>query len=416
MKIIADFHVHSKYARATSKNLDLFELAKWSQIKGVNVVACGDFTHPKQFKDIQENLIADGSGLYDLKDGTTGVKFLMGTEVACIYRHKDATRRVHHCIFAPSIEVVAKFNQALTDRGCKLASDGRPILGMSSKELLQIMLDTDPRMVMIPAHVWTPWFALFGSKSGYDSVEDCFEDLSEHIFALETGLSSDPEMNWALSNLDKYTLISNSDAHSGPKIGREANVFELAELSYGSLIAAIKNKNPKEFLYTIEFFPEEGMYHFDGHRLCNVSLNPAETRKLKNICPVCKKPITVGVLHRVDNLRDQEFGRRPEGAIPFKKIIPLTEIIADYFDQGVQSKRVQDLFFRIIQKFSTEFSVLLDVDLEELKQVMPENLALGILRVRAQEAHLIPGYDGVYGQVEIFSAQEKLTAKQSKLL
>lgn len=415
MKIIADFHLHSKYARATSKDLDIRALATWSKIKGVNVVACGDFTHPKQFKDIQDNLIADGTGLYDLKDDASGVKFLMGTEVACIYRHKDATRRVHHCIFAPSIEVVAKFNQALTDRGCKLAADGRPILGMSSKELLQIMLDIDPRMVLIPAHAWTPWFAIFGSKSGYDSVEDCFEDLSSHIFALETGLSSDPEMNWALSSLDKYALISNSDAHSGPKIGREANVFELAELSYDSLMSAIRNKTPKEFLYTIEFFPEEGMYHFDGHRLCNVSLDPVETRKLKNICPVCKKPITVGVLHRVDNLRDQEFGRRPQNAIPFKKIIPLPEIIADYFDQGVQSKRVQDLFQTIIQKFGTEFSILLDASLDELKQVMPEALARGILRVREQQVKIVPGYDGVYGKVELFDMEEKLASKQAKL-
>jgi uncharacterized protein (TIGR00375 family) len=415
MKIIADFHLHSKYARATSKDLDIHALATWSKIKGVNVVACGDFTHPKQFKDIQDNLIADCSGLYDLNDDNSGVKFLMGTEVACIYRHKDATRRVHHCIFAPSIEVVAKFNQALADRGCKLAADGRPILGMSSKELLQIMLDIDPRMVLIPAHAWTPWFAIFGSKSGYDSVEDCFEDLSSHIFALETGLSSDPEMNWALSSLDKYALISNSDAHSGPKIGREANVFELAELSYDSLMSAIRKKNPKEFLYTIEFFPEEGMYHFDGHRLCNVSLDPVETRKLKNICPVCKKPLTVGVLHRVDNLRDQEFGRKPEAYIPFKKIIPLPEIIADYFDQGVQSKRVQDLFQSCIQKFGTEFSILLDASLEELKQFMPEALAQGILRVRQQQLKIIPGYDGVYGKIELFNEEEKVASKQSKL-
>lgn len=415
MKLIADFHLHSKYARATSKDLDIRALAKWSKIKGVNVVACGDFTHPKQFKDIQDNLMADGTGLYDLKDDASGVKFLMGTEVACIYRHKDATRRVHHCIFAPSIEVVAKFNQALTDRGCKLAADGRPILGMSSKELLQIMLDTDPRMVMIPAHVWTPWFALFGSKSGYDSVEDCFEDLSSHIFALETGLSSDPEMNWALSGLDTYSLISNSDAHSGPKIGREANVFELSEVSYDSLMAAIKNKNPEEFLYTIEFFPEEGMYHVDGHRLCGVSLDPSETRKLKNICPVCKKELTIGVLHRVDNLRDREFGVRPAGIIPFKKIIPLPEIIADYFDQGVQSKKVQDLFHNIILKFGNEFSILLDASLEELKLVMPEALAQGIIRVREQEVHIVPGYDGVYGKVELFTAAEKTASKQSKL-
>ncbi len=415
MKVIADLHLHSRYARATSKDLDIRALAKWSKIKGVNVVACGDFTHPRQFEDVKANLIPDGTGLYDLRDDDSGVKFLMGTEVACIYRHNDSTRRLHHCIFAPSIEVAEKFNKALTDRGAKLASDGRPILGMSSKQLLQIMLDTDPRMVMVPAHAWTPWFAIFGSKSGYDTVEECFEDLASHIFALETGLSSDPEMNWAISTLDKYTLISNSDAHSGPKVGREANVFELKNLSYDSLISAIKNKNPEEFLYTIEFFPEEGMYHYDGHRLCHVSLEPSATRKLKNICPVCKKPLTVGVMHRVDNLRDKEFGRRPEGAIPFKKIIPLPEIIADYFDQGVQSKRVQNLFFSMIQKFDNEFSILLDASLDQLKSIAPETLARGIIRVREQKVAITPGYDGVYGKVHLFDEAEKLASKQVKL-
>ncbi|MFH0873852.1 MAG: endonuclease Q family protein [Candidatus Komeilibacteria bacterium] len=415
MEIIADLHVHTKYARATSKNLDLFDLAKWSNIKGVNVVACGDFTHPKQFTDIQDNLVADGTGLFDLRDDKSGVKFFLSTEVSCIYRHKDATRRLHLCLFAPSIEAVANFNQALIDRGCKLASDGRPILGMSSKDVLQIALDTDPRMVMVPAHIWTPWFALFGSKSGYDSVGDCFEDLTPHIFALETGLSSDPAMNWAWSALDKYTLISNSDAHSGPNIGREANVFELDQLSYDNIISAIKNKNPKEFLYTIEFFPEEGMYHYDGHRLCNISLSPEETRKLKNICPVCKKPLTVGVLHRVDNLKDRQFGQLSAGTIPFKKIIPLSQIIANYFGQGRGSGKVEAMFNLIIKKFGNEFAVLLDTPLEELTALIPEALARGIIRVREQKVVLHPGYDGVYGTIELFSAAEQRASKQSKL-
>lgn len=414
MRYIVDFHIHSKYARATSKNLDLREIAKWSEIKGLDIVSTGDFTHPRWFSEIRSQLSEDGGGLLSHPDFPR-MKFILGSEVACIYRHRDQTRRLHHIVLAPTLAAAEKFNAALTGRGCKLASDGRPILGMSSKELLSIMLDVDPRMVMIPAHVWTPWFALFGSKSGYDDPKDCFEDLVSHIFALETGLSSDPEMNWSWSKLDRFALISNSDAHSGPKLGREANVFELNEPSYDAIIDALKTHNPKKFLYTIEFFPEEGMYHVDGHRLCAVSMQPSETKRAKGICPKCKKPLTVGVLHRVDNLRDREMGKIPRGAIPFRKITPLPEIIGEYLDMSSSSKRVMSLYHEIIQRGGSEFAVLIDRQVDELKKIMPADLAEGIVRMREGKVGLTPGYDGKYGTVSVFSNVTRVMSAQPKL-
>jgi len=415
MQIIADLHVHSKYARATSKNLGLEELARWAKIKGVNLVATGDFTYPKYFSEIETKLEPDGQGFFSLRDDPTGVKFILSTEVACIYKHHDTTRRLHLVLISPDTESVKQLIELLTKRGFNLKSDGRPILGIGAKELLAIWLGINPRNVMIPAHIWTPWFALFGSKSGYDRIEDCFGDLSPEIFALETGLSSDPEMNWSLSALDRYALVSNSDAHSGPNIGREANVFDLPEITYDALMVALKQKDPKSFLYTIEFFPEEGMYHYDGHRSCQVSFSPAETKKKKNICPVCKKQLTVGVLHRVDNLRDREFGSRSKNAIPFKKIIPLPQIIADYYSCGKQSKKVQLLYQRCIDLLGNEFYILLEASLDRLLQDLPPLLAEGIIRVREQKVELTAGYDGVYGTVKIFKKSEKNLAKQAKL-
>jgi len=416
MKTIIDFHIHSKYARATSKNLDLQEIARWSKIKGVDIVSCGDFTHPRWFAEIKKNLTEEGSGFLTLQGDKSGVRFLLGTEVACIYRHRDATRRLHHVIVAPSVASVEKINAALTARGCKLASDGRPILGMSSKDLLQIVLEADARSVVIPAHAWTPWFAIFGSKSGYDSPEECFEDLTPHVFALETGLSSDPEMNWALSKLDRFALVSNSDAHSGPKIGREANVFDLSDQTYDELMQALRTKDPKKFLYTIEFFPEEGMYHYDGHRLCGVSMSPAETKRAKGICPVCKKPMTIGVLNRVDNLHDREIGERPKGAIPFKKIVPLPEIVAEYFDTSDQSKKVMQLYLEAIRLGGSELRLLLDATHEELAGALPEDVAHAIERMRQGAVERTPGYDGKYGSISVFSNTNRTHTSQRKLL
>ncbi len=414
MRTIVDFHIHSRYSRATSKDLDLQEIAKWAKIKGIDVVSCADFTHPRWFHELEQKLVQEDSGLLTMP-GEDHLKFIVATEVACIYNHRGAVRRLHHLILAPSLAVAKRINAMLERRGCKLAADGRPILGLSSKELLQIVLEADPRCALIPAHAWTPWFAIFGSKSGYDSVDECFEELTPHIFALETGLSSDPEMNWSLSKLDRYALVSNSDAHSGPKLGREANVFDMKEVTYDALIESIQVKDPKRFLYTIEFFPEEGMYHYDGHRLCGVRLEPSQTKREKGICSVCKRPLTVGVLNRVDTLRDRSFGERPSGAIPFKKIVPLPEIIGDYFQTAESSKKVMEFYFDIIRKAGNEFRVLLDLDHKDLVQIMPEALADGVLRVREGKVSIMPGYDGKYGIVNLFSEADRKVKQQASL-
>jgi uncharacterized protein (TIGR00375 family) len=414
MRQIIDLHIHSKYARATSKYFELEEMVKWSEIKGVDIISCADFTHPRWYKNLQKNLIQDNnSGLYKLKNSDSNVRFIIATEVSCIYRQNNKTRRVHLCILMPSLASAGKFNQALADRGVKLASDGRPILGMSAKEVLQIMLDVDSRAMMIPAHVWTPWFAVYGSKSGFDSLEECFEELAPHIKAIETGLSSDPIMNWRLSELDNITLVSNSDAHSGPQIGREANIMDLSERTYNEIIDIITSKDKKRFLYTIEFYPEEGMYHTDGHRDCNFSCDPVETKRLKGICPKCKKSLTIGVLSQVDKLADIDSTKINQSKhIPYKSIVPLPNIIADYFGMGKTSKRVQSLFFDIISKANNEFEVLLDLSEIELKKIMPTVLAEGIIRMRNNKIKLIPGFDGEYGKVEIFSKAEQKKAKQ----
>ncbi|MBT4516444.1 MAG: DNA helicase UvrD [Candidatus Komeilibacteria bacterium] len=416
MRQIIDFHIHSKYARATSKFFELDVMVKWAEIKGVDIISCADFTHPRWYKNLQKNLEEDNnSSLYKLKNLDSKVRFIISTEVSCIYRQNDKTRRVHLCILMPNLEAAGKFNQTLADRGAKLASDGRPILGMSAKDVLQIMLDIDKRAMMIPAHAWTPWFAVFGSKSGFDSLKECFEELTPHIKAIETGLSSDPIMNWRLSELDDITLVSNSDAHSGPQIGREANVMELRERTYNEIIDIIASKDKSRFLYTIEFYPEEGMYHVDGHRDCGFSCSPAESQKLKGLCPKCKKPLTIGVLAQVDklaNIREKDIDKTKH--IPYKSIVPLPNIIADYFGMGKQSKRVQNLFLDIVSKADNEFQVLLDLSEAELKTIMPDILANGIIKMRQDKIKLTPGFDGEYGKVVIFSDDERQEAKLNK--
>ncbi len=410
MKTIIDLHIHSKYSRATSKNFDLKEIVKWSEIKGVDITSCADFTHPAWFKELKNNLVEDSnSGLYKLKDSKTNVRFIISTEVACIYRQGGKTRRIHLCLLAPSLEVAEKINKSLENRGAKLAADGRPILGMSAKDVLNILLEVDERCMMIPAHAWTPWFAVFGSKSGFSSLKECFEDLTPHIKAVETGLSSDPSMNWLLSELDNITLISNSDAHSGPNIGREANVFDLKEKSYDHIVDIISKKDKKRFLYTIEFYPEEGMYYYDGHRSCNFSCSPLERiEKYKNICPKCKKKLTVGVLSQVHELADlKEKDVNMKKHIGYKSIIPLPNIIADYYGFGRGSKKVNNLYMDIIQKGGNEFNVLLELKKEELNKIMPEILVKAILDMRDNNAKLIPGFDGQYGSISLFSEKDR---------
>jgi len=414
MQFIADFHIHSKYSRATSRDMDLENLDKWAKIKGIKVLGTGDFTHPEWFRNLKEKLEPAEPGLFKLKNSDSQTRFILTTEISCIYTKKNRGRKIHIIIFAPSFDLVEKINAHLGWIG-NLKTDGRPILGLDTKELVKIVLNISEDCLIVPSHIWTPWFSLFGSKSGFNSIEECFEDYSKYIYAGETGLSSSPEMNWRLSTLDKITLISNSDSHSPTKLGREANVFD-TEVSYPAIIEAIKSKNPQKFLYTIEFFPEEGKYHFDGHRPCGISLSPQESKKSGNICPNCGSPLTIGVLNRVEELADRPKGFKPENAIPFKNLIPLEEIIADALGTMTGTKQVEVEYKNLIEKFDNEFNVLIDVSRSELETVTLPEIAEGIIRVREDRVYIEPGYDGVYGKIRIFSKSEQRMVSRQRTL
>jgi len=417
MQYIADLHIHSKYSRATSKDMDLEHLDIWAKKKGIDIITVGDFTHPAWFKELKEKLEPAEKGLYRLKGSKKDffTRFILTTELSCIYTKNGRARRIHLVIFAPSLEVVEKINNRLSPR-YNLKSDGRPILGVDSKELLKIILDISPECLMIPAHAWTPWFGIFGSESGFDTLEECFDEMAPNIYALETGLSSDPKMNWQLSSLDRLTLISNSDAHSPANLGREANVFSIEpeKLSYQEIARIIKEKDKSKFLYTIEFYPEEGKYHFDGHRLCGIRLSPKEAKKNNYICPVCKKPLTIGVLNRVDKLADREENFVPKNSIPYKSLVPLQEIIAEAFDKKKTTKPVIAQYQGIIEKGKNEFNILLNLSYGELLKITLPEVAEGIKRVREGKLKIEPGYDGVYGTVKVFNHKEKIE-RQKKL-
>ncbi|MFH0786520.1 MAG: endonuclease Q family protein [Pseudomonadota bacterium] len=401
MKIIADFHVHSAYSRATSKEMHLKTMAHWAALKGISLLGSGDFTHPAYFEEIKTDLEETGQGLLKLKgNGSPAVHFILTSETSHIYTQAGKGRRVHMMIFAPSIRSVEKINLHL-DRIGNIHSDGRPIFGFSAKDLVKIVLDIDPECLVVPAHAWTPWFSVFGSHSGFDSLEECFEEETPHIHAIETGLSSDPAMNWRWSALDRISLISNSDAHSPAKIGREANLFQ-CEATFKAIIQTIKEKNPQRFIATIEFFPEEGKYHFDGHRTCGICYSPSQTRQTDYLCPVCGKNLVVGVMHRVEALADRPPGFIPEGAIPVIHLVPLEEILAEVFETGVQSKRIKREYLRLIERGGSEFQILLDLSEEDLRSFMDDRLVDGILRVRQGLIQVKPGYDGVYGQINLF--------------
>lgn len=417
---ILDLHIHSRYSRACSTNLELPKIAQTCEQKGIDIVVTGDFTHPAWIKHIKENLVEENQGIYKLKDDSSPTRFILGTEISCIFKHKDATRRVHLLILAPSIEAVEKFNAILEERGVNIRSDGRPIMGLSAKTVLQIILDIDPRFMMIPAHAWTPWFAVFGSKSGYNALEECFEELTPHIRAIETGLSSDPAMNHRVSALDKLTLISNSDAHSLDKLGREANVFafaDQAEITYDEICRIIKTGDRKKFLYTIEFYPEEGKYHFDGHAVCQVCLSPQETKAKKYLCPKCKKPVTVGVLHRVDDLADRDGADIVAGNyISHKYVVPLKEVVAKVFGVGPSSKKVVKEYELMIKNIGNEFFILLSADIKEIAKIVSDkNIAAAIANMRAGKVKVSPGYDGVFGSVEVMLDNKK-THQQGRLV
>ncbi|MFA5878306.1 MAG: endonuclease Q family protein [Candidatus Staskawiczbacteria bacterium] len=405
MIFIADFHIHSKYSRATSPQMDLINLDKWARIKGIKVLGTGDFTHPEWFKSLKKELEPAEPGLFKLKTSDSPTRFILTSEISCIYKKNDRVRKVHIIVFAPSLEVVGEINAQLGRIG-NIKSDGRPILGLDAKELAKIILNISKDCLIVPAHLWTPWFSIFGSKSGFDSIEECFDEYSKYIYAVETGLSSDPAMNWRLSGLDKVALISNSDSHSPRKIGREANVFS-ADLSYEGIAEAIKSKDNTRFLYTIEFFPEEGKYHFDGHRSCDISLAPEKSKKYNNICPRCGKPLTIGVLNRVEELADRPEGFKPKNLIPFRSLIPLEEIIAEAKNVGPNSKKVALEYDKVIKNIGNEFRILLESSREELNEATSSEIAEGIIRVREGNVSIEPGFDGIYGKVKIFSEAEK---------
>ncbi len=412
MRIVADFHIHSKYSRATSRDMDLEHIFQSAQEKGITVVGTGDFTHPEWFDGLKNKLEPAEEGLYRLKNKNDSVRFVITGEISNMYTRHGRGRRIHSLIILPSLESAEKINNILSWQG-NIKSDGRPILGMDSEELLKIVMDTEPMALFVPAHAWTPWFGVFGSMSGFDSIEEAFGENAKHIFALETGLSSDPPMNWRLSELDKFALISNSDAHSAAKLGREVNVFD-TELSYSAIRDTIIKKDKSKFLYTIEFFPEEGKYHYDGHRLCKVSMSPEQRKKVKGICPKCGRKLTVGVLSRVDELADRKVGFVPPTAIPYKSMVPLKEIIAEAIGVGPQTKGVEEQYQTLIQKFSNEFNILLDTPLEELDKFTLPKIAQGIKRVRDGKLIIEPGYDGEFGKVKIFHEAET-EEEQNKL-
>lgn len=414
MKFIADFHIHSKYSRATSREMDLASLDQWARIKGIKLLGTGDFTHPLWFEHLKENLEPAETGFFKLKKKDNGTRFILTAEISCIYSKKNRVRKIHLLIFAPSLAVAEKINVQLGWIG-NLKSDGRPILGLDAKELVKIVLNISPDCLIVPAHLMTPWFSLFGSKSGFNSLQECFDEYSPYILAGETGLSADPAMLWRLPDGRRLTLISNSDSHSPQKIGREANVFDI-EFNYQSLREAIKNKDATKFLYTIEFFPEEGKYHFDGHRACQIRLSPQETKKYNGICPVCGKPLTIGVLSRIEELADQPEGFVPENHIPFKSLVPLDEIIADVLSQGVSTKAVEQEYKNLIEKFGSEFNVLLDVSRKDLATATQPEIVEAIMRVREGKVIREPGYDGVYGKIKIFSTEEKKEIMSQKTL
>lgn len=415
MFFYADLHIHSKYSRATSKSCNLEELAIWAQKKGLSVISTGDFTHPAWFSEIKEKLVPAGDGVFRLRPDIEKqilkpdkpVWFVLSVEISTIYKKWDKTRKVHHVVFVPDLKSAENFRQKLGAIG-NINSDGRPILGLDSRNLLETTLESGEGSFIIPAHIWTPWFSVLGSKSGFDSIDDCYGDLAEHIFAVETGLSSDPEMNWHVSSLDKYRLVSNSDAHSPSKLAREATVFD-TNPDYSSIVKALKTG--EGYVGTVEFFPEEGKYHEDGHRKCNVCLSPEETKKLNGICPVCGKPLTIGVAYRVHELSDRkEIVTPPKTAGKVISLVPLNEILSEIMQVGPTSKSVTFEYENLIQKLGSELSILTDVPVEEISKVHSPQLAEGISRLRAGKVIRQAGYDGEYGVIRLFE-QEELVKK-----
>lgn len=408
---VADFHIHSKYSRATSKNMDIPNLARWARLKGVDLLGTGDFTHHLWLQELKRYLSpSEKKGLYIYE----GIKFILSAEISSIFSQQGKVYRVHNVILAPSFDIVEEINHMLSFYG-NLDSDGRPILGISCKKLAQELFQISDDIMLIPAHIWTPWFSVFGSNSGFNSLEEAFDKYTNKITALETGLSSDPQMNWRLSKLDNFSLVSNSDSHSPNRIGREANVFK-EELDYYQIKKVLTTKDNRMFLYTVEFFPEEGKYHYDGHRNCGVRFHPRETKQHKGMCPSCGKPLTLGVLGRVEELADREEGCMPQKYIPYKSLVPLDEIIAEAKGMGKATKQVEKEYLCTVNMFGSEFNVLVNVPEEELFSRLPEKIAEGIKRVREKRLHILPGFDGEYGEIKIFGEEDNKDVEEDTQL
>lgn len=417
MRVIADLHIHGKYSRATSSQMNIKEIAKYAKIKGLNLVGTGDFTHPMWLKEIKQNLTnKENTGLFELTNKDSPVKFILQTEVCTIFDYKGESKKIHHVILTPSLDTAEQINEELKHYG-NLNSDGRPILDTTAPEIVEKVMSVSNENIVFPAHIWTPWFSLFGAFSGFDTVEDCYQDMTKHIHALETGLSSDPPMNWRLSTLDKYALVSNSDCHSfWPwRIGREANVFELDRFTYKDIVEAIKSNNSTHFKFTIETDPAYGKYHWTGHRNCNVSLPPKDAIKFGNICPVCRRKLTRGVEQRVEELADRPADFKRPNVPGFRRLLPLSEIIAAVM--GTDSPATQAVwkpYMTLTECFGDEYTVLIDTPKEAMAKVVDLAIAEAVVKVREGTAKVVPGYDGVYGQlvlgIETTKAKPKTVA------
>ena len=422
MRVTADLHIHSRYSRATSERMSIEEIGRFARIKGLNLVGTGDFTHPKWFAEMQETLVPEpGTGLYKIaKKPELPVRFMATAEVSTIFTFAGETKKIHHVILTPSLENAAQINDRLSKYG-DLASDGRPTLNMDAPHLVEEVMEVSSQNMVFPAHAWTPWFSIFGAFSGFDSVEDCYQDMTKHIYALETGLSSDPPMNWRLSKLDKFALVSNSDSHSfWPwRIGREANVFELERPSYFEVVDAIRRKDTERFKFTIETDPAYGKYHWTGHRNCHVSLPAKEAIKLGNICPICRRKLTKGVEQRVEELADRPLDFKPQGVVGFVRLLPLSEIISTALRvDSPSTQKVWSIYNSLIERVGDEYAVLIDASKETLVSVADEQIAEAIVRVRGGNVRIAPGYDGVYGQIGIFEDQfgEKVSPQRVQQL
>src|SRR3989338_4516134 len=438
MKVVADLQLHSKYSRAVSPQMMIPYIWEWAKRKGIGLIATGDWTHPLWMREIKANLIEDGSGLLKLKAEEEGPLFLLATEISSIYSQGGKLNRIHNLIWAPSLTTADKITQELIRRGANLISDGRPIVGLTSIQIAELVFTIDPNCLIIPAHALTPWFSLYGSESGFDSIDECFGSFDKNIYAIETGLSSDPSMNWRIKELDNRSILSFSDAHSGPKLGREATVFELQELSYSAIREAIigqksaltPSPSNSRIAYTIEFYPEEGKYHWTGHRDCGIKQEPSETRQKGTICPVCGRKLTVGVMHRVDDLagrteeelqitnykfqisngsgevrmtKSNAFPNRP----PYVSMVPLQEIVAETTGGLPTGQKVQDEYRKLTDNVGSEFRILLESTLPDITKISGERIAQAIHKVRTGDIVVDPVYDGVFGKVKIWEEKKK---------